>query len=105
MWSRAEWVNVLESIPSLSLAPGWLAVRICGLVGVIEIKEGIGEDEDEMECSNFTIINLVLKLIGPTHERTLTIIMLLIQVRLLTREDDLILLQHTFPIDPQPEYT
>ncbi|XP_072166524.1 UDP-N-acetylglucosamine--dolichyl-phosphate N-acetylglucosaminephosphotransferase-like [Diadema setosum] len=58
---------------------GRLAVRLCQLVGVVHVRDGIGEDKDETECSNFTIINLVLKVIGPTHERTLVIIILVIQ--------------------------
>ncbi|XP_071510262.1 UDP-N-acetylglucosamine--dolichyl-phosphate N-acetylglucosaminephosphotransferase-like [Diadema antillarum] len=58
---------------------GRLAVRLCQLVGVVHVREGIGEDKDETECSNFTIINLVLKVVGPTHERTLVIIILVIQ--------------------------
>ncbi|XP_063959592.1 UDP-N-acetylglucosamine--dolichyl-phosphate N-acetylglucosaminephosphotransferase-like [Lytechinus pictus] len=59
---------------------GRLAVRVCGLVGVIHIKEGVGEDKDETECSNFTILNLVLKIMGPMHERNLVLVMLFIQV-------------------------
>ena len=37
-------------------------------------------DDDFIECNNMTLINLVLKFLGPTHERTLTVIMLIIQV-------------------------
>ncbi|MGH0182224.1 UNVERIFIED_CONTAM: hypothetical protein FKN15_008920 [Acipenser sinensis] len=44
------------------------------------LRRGLEEDGEFMECNNLTLINFVLKLIGPTHERTLTVIMLLIQV-------------------------
>lgn len=39
-------------------------------------------DDDFIECNNMTIINLVLKMLGPTHERNLTVVMLFLQVRL-----------------------
>lgn len=38
-------------------------------------------DDGFIECNNMTLINLVLKVLGPIHERNLTAIMLSIQVR------------------------
>lgn len=49
------------------------------------------EDGEYTECNNMTLINFVIKLIGPTHERNLTLLLLLIQVR------------HTVP--PATKYT
>lgn len=39
------------------------------------------EDGEYSECNNMTLINFVIKLIGPIHERNLTLLLLLIQVR------------------------
>lgn len=50
------------------------------LLKLLEVRRGQEGDDDFIECNNMTLINLVLKLLGPTHERTLTIIMLMIQV-------------------------
>lgn len=47
---------------------------------LIDMREGIGEDGEYTECSNMTIINLALRIIGPTHERRLTIYLLTFQV-------------------------
>ena len=45
------------------------------------------EDKDNKglnyEATNFTIINFALNILGPTHERTLTIILLIVQVIIL----------------------
>lgn len=47
---------------------------------LLEVRRGQEGDDDFIECNNMTLINLVLKLLGPTHERNLTVIMLIIQV-------------------------
>lgn len=50
------------------------------LLKLLEVRRG--QDGDEfIECNNMTLINLVLKILGPVHERNLTVIMLAIQVR------------------------
>ena len=46
------------------------------------METNVGDKKDEIRVNNLTIINFVLKTIGPTHERTLTLYMLGIQVRL-----------------------
>ena len=61
---------------------GKLILKIFGALRLIEIREGLGEDGEYTECNNFTIINFVLKLVGPTHEARLTSYMLIIQVRI-----------------------
>ncbi|XP_077985577.1 UDP-N-acetylglucosamine--dolichyl-phosphate N-acetylglucosaminephosphotransferase-like [Glandiceps talaboti] len=59
---------------------GWVALKIFSIFGLVDFREDIGEDGQYMECNNLTIINFVIKLIGPTHERRLTIYLLIIQV-------------------------
>lgn len=48
---------------------------------VVDVRSGTDEDGEYTECNNMTLINFVIKLIGPTHERNLTLLLLLIQVR------------------------
>ena len=38
------------------------------------------DNEEYIECNNLTLINVILRLCGPLHERTLTIVILTIQV-------------------------
>lgn len=64
-------------------------MQVCELLKLLEVRRGQGEDKDFIECNNMTLINLVLKVLGPIHERTLTVIMLVIQV-------------HKHPLDSDP---
>lgn len=50
---------------------------------IVHVRSGTDEDGEYTECNNMTLINFVIKLIGPTHERNLTLLLLLIQVRFL----------------------
>lgn len=49
-----------------------------------KVKETIEQNKDhtifKYEATNFTIINVFLNILGPTHERTLTTILLVLQV-------------------------
>ena len=45
------------------------------------MHRGTDKDGEYTECNNMTLINLVIKILGPTHERTLTSLLLLLQVR------------------------
>jgi hypothetical protein len=53
----------------------------------IRVKETIEETKENKiiryESTNFTIINFALTLLGPTHEKSLTIILLVVQVIIL----------------------
>jgi len=49
-------------------------LRVFCLIDVVELPDGT------TEINNLTIINFVLKLVGPTHERTLTTYMLILQI-------------------------
>ena len=51
------------------------------ILHVVDVRSGTDEDGEYTECNNMTLINFVIKLIGPTHERNLTLLLLLIQVR------------------------
>ncbi|KAJ3589092.1 hypothetical protein NHX12_009940 [Muraenolepis orangiensis] len=59
---------------------GNLIVQVAEFLRLLEVNRGQEEDDDFMECNNMTLINLVLKVLGPIHERSLTVIMLLLQV-------------------------
>ncbi|OWF38952.1 UDP-N-acetylglucosamine--dolichyl-phosphate N-acetylglucosaminephosphotransferase [Mizuhopecten yessoensis] len=46
-------------------------------LGVLHVEE---EKEEKMTCNNMTLINLILKFTGPLHERTLCVILMIIQM-------------------------
>lgn len=46
------------------------------------VHQSENEDGAFTECNNMTLINLLLKVFGPMHERNLTLLLLLLQVRL-----------------------
>lgn len=50
------------------------------MLRLVTMETGVGDKKDEVRINNLTIINFVLRLTGPTHEQTLTLYMLLIQV-------------------------
>lgn len=45
------------------------------------VRRSESEDGHFTECNNLTLINLLLKVCGPIHERNLTLLLLLLQVR------------------------
>ncbi|XP_021028416.1 UDP-N-acetylglucosamine--dolichyl-phosphate N-acetylglucosaminephosphotransferase isoform X1 [Mus caroli] len=47
---------------------------------LVTVHQGESEDGAFTECNNMTLINLLLKVFGPTHERNLTLLLLLLQV-------------------------
>jgi len=60
---------------------GDICLRIFSLFGLTRVKRFSGDDEVQMvECNNLTLINLILKMFGPMHERTLTLVLLTIQI-------------------------
>jgi hypothetical protein len=56
--------------------------HILHLVHWEEKKDSNNDKETYIECNNLTLINFVLIWNGPTHEATLTTILLIIQVRI-----------------------
>ncbi|GBN96840.1 UDP-N-acetylglucosamine--dolichyl-phosphate N-acetylglucosaminephosphotransferase [Araneus ventricosus] len=76
--------NVLEASTvifretSLSFL-GRLSLFVAKTFRLVHIKQEVRDKEVYTECTNFTLINFMLKVLGPTHERTLTIYLLTIQ--------------------------
>uniref|UniRef100_A0A8B9HN51 UDP-N-acetylglucosamine--dolichyl-phosphate N-acetylglucosaminephosphotransferase n=1 Tax=Astyanax mexicanus TaxID=7994 RepID=A0A8B9HN51_ASTMX len=58
---------------------GQLVIKVAEALWLLDVRRG-QEGDEFIECNNMTLINLVLKILGPTHERNLTAIMLLIQI-------------------------
>lgn len=69
-------ISDLNCLGKLSMA----VFRILHLVHWEEKKDGNNDKETYIECNNLTLINFVLIWNGPTHEATLTKILLIIQV-------------------------
>ncbi|KAJ7305305.1 hypothetical protein JRQ81_011224 [Phrynocephalus forsythii] len=64
-----------------SLSPlGTSILQIFEKLHLVEVHRGVDKDGEYTECNNMTLINFAIKLLGPTHERTLTLLLLLIQV-------------------------
>ncbi|NXJ71081.1 GPT acetylglucosaminephosphotransferase, partial [Rostratula benghalensis] len=61
-------------------ALGTYLLKAVKILRVVDVRSGTDEDGEYTECNNMTLINFVIKLIGPTHERNLTLLLLLIQV-------------------------
>ncbi|KFV41369.1 UDP-N-acetylglucosamine--dolichyl-phosphate N-acetylglucosaminephosphotransferase, partial [Gavia stellata] len=61
-------------------ALGTNILKAVKILHVVDVRSGTDEDGEYTECNNMTLINFVIKLIGPTHERNLTLLLLLIQV-------------------------
>ncbi|XP_036381485.1 UDP-N-acetylglucosamine--dolichyl-phosphate N-acetylglucosaminephosphotransferase isoform X2 [Megalops cyprinoides] len=59
---------------------GCLILKVAEMLWLVQVRRGQEGDDEFMECNNMTLINFVIKILGPTHERNLTAIMLLIQI-------------------------
>lgn len=72
----------LASFPASDLKPlGALSLTLLSSLGLAQVTRSQEEGGPEMiTCNNLTIINLVLKLLGPLHERTVTCLLLLLQL-------------------------
>ncbi len=60
---------------------GSTILTVLSTLKLVAMETNVGDKKDEVRINNLTLINLVLKWAGPTHERTLVIYMLIIQVR------------------------
>ncbi|VVC33593.1 Glycosyl transferase, family 4,UDP-GlcNAc-dolichyl-phosphate GlcNAc phosphotransferase [Cinara cedri] len=56
---------------------GKMCIKLMLIFKIIHVEEKI---DGNIKCNNLTLINLCLLLIGPTNEKTLTIILLIIQI-------------------------
>ena len=63
---------------------GKLILSVFSLLRLVQVENDVGEDKKLTRVNNLTLINFVIKMFGPLHERTLTTIMLGIQVSLNT---------------------
>ncbi|TNN72510.1 UDP-N-acetylglucosamine--dolichyl-phosphate N-acetylglucosaminephosphotransferase [Liparis tanakae] len=79
-WRHKLLLPTLASLPLLMVYFTNFGNTVAELLKLLQVQRGQEGDDDFIECNNMTLINLVLKLIGPTHERNLTAIMLIIQV-------------------------
>ncbi|NWR67369.1 GPT acetylglucosaminephosphotransferase, partial [Bucorvus abyssinicus] len=61
-------------------ALGTNILKAVKILRIVDVRIETDEDGEYTECNNMTLINFVIKLIGPTHERNLTLLLLLIQV-------------------------
>uniref|UniRef100_A0A8C8RU93 UDP-N-acetylglucosamine--dolichyl-phosphate N-acetylglucosaminephosphotransferase n=1 Tax=Pelusios castaneus TaxID=367368 RepID=A0A8C8RU93_9SAUR len=59
---------------------GIYILKVSETLRIVDVRQGLDEDEEYTECNNMTLINFVIKLVGPAPEKTLTILLLLIQV-------------------------
>uniref|UniRef100_A0A023FTU9 UDP-N-acetylglucosamine--dolichyl-phosphate N-acetylglucosaminephosphotransferase n=1 Tax=Amblyomma parvum TaxID=251391 RepID=A0A023FTU9_AMBPA len=76
---KMEASTVRFRVSSLG-ALGRLVLHLYRTLGVVQCKPVHREGSDEVECSNFTLINLVLVWGGKRHEQSLTTVLLAIQV-------------------------
>lgn len=61
---------------------GRFVINVFQTLQLIEVKHNTGEDKKFTTFSNFTLINFVIKILGPLHEKTLVCIILGMQVSL-----------------------
>uniref|UniRef100_A0A672V2E0 UDP-N-acetylglucosamine--dolichyl-phosphate N-acetylglucosaminephosphotransferase n=1 Tax=Strigops habroptila TaxID=2489341 RepID=A0A672V2E0_STRHB len=61
-------------------ALGTNILKAVKILRIVDVRSGTDEDGEYTECNNMTLINFVIKLIGPIHEQNLTLLLLLIQV-------------------------
>lgn len=61
---------------------GKLFLSVFSLLKLVHVEAGVGEDKESTRVNNLTLLNFLLKILGPLHERTLTLIILGIQVSL-----------------------
>lgn len=59
---------------------GIFILKVAESLRLVTVHRGESEDGAFTECNNMTLINLLLKVFGPTHERNLTLLLLLLQV-------------------------
>lgn len=61
---------------------GKLFLSLFSHLKLVHVEMGVGEDKESTCVNNLTLLNFVLKILGPLHERTLTLIILGIQASL-----------------------
>ncbi|EGV99104.1 UDP-N-acetylglucosamine--dolichyl-phosphate N-acetylglucosaminephosphotransferase [Cricetulus griseus] len=59
---------------------GTFILKVAERLQLVTVHRGESEDGAFTECNNMTLINLLLKIFGPIHERNLTLLLLLLQI-------------------------
>ncbi|XP_028014224.1 UDP-N-acetylglucosamine--dolichyl-phosphate N-acetylglucosaminephosphotransferase isoform X2 [Eptesicus fuscus] len=59
---------------------GTFILKVAESLQLVTVRQSEDEDGAFTECNNMTLINLLLKVFGPMHERNLTLLLLLLQV-------------------------
>ncbi|XP_045432142.1 UDP-N-acetylglucosamine--dolichyl-phosphate N-acetylglucosaminephosphotransferase isoform X2 [Pipistrellus kuhlii] len=59
---------------------GTFILKVAASLQLVTVRPSEDEDGAFTECNNMTLINLLLKVFGPMHERNLTLLLLLLQV-------------------------
>ena len=60
--------------------PGGLLLGAAASLGLVHLRWFEKDGERWAECNNLTLINFGLKMLGPMHERRLTVLLLIFQV-------------------------
>ncbi|XP_003373566.1 UDP-N-acetylglucosamine--dolichyl-phosphate N-acetylglucosaminephosphotransferase [Trichinella spiralis] len=55
-------------------------MRLYTALGLVSTKVQLVDGVETVTCNNFTLINLLLKFYGPTHEKVLVVRLLIIQL-------------------------
>jgi len=59
---------------------GTFILKVADSLQLVTVRQSEHEDGAFTECNNMTLINLLLKVVGPMHERNLTLLLLLLQI-------------------------
>ncbi|XP_039722543.1 UDP-N-acetylglucosamine--dolichyl-phosphate N-acetylglucosaminephosphotransferase isoform X2 [Pteropus medius] len=59
---------------------GTFILKVAESFQLVTVHQNENEDGAFTECNNMTLINLLLKVFGPMHERNLTLLLLLLQI-------------------------
>lgn len=59
---------------------GTFILKVAESLKLVTVRQSENEDGAFTECNNMTLINLLLKVFGPMHERNLTLLLLLLQI-------------------------
>lgn len=59
---------------------GGVVLNLLRMFGLVAMGTGVGDNKDEIRVNNLTLINFVIKFVGPQREDRLTTIMLAVQV-------------------------
>lgn len=66
-----------SEVSQLTLA----VLKVVSMLGLVAMETKVGKDENMIRINNLTLINFVIKCVGPCHEQTLTLYMMGLQVK------------------------